>query len=238
MWTRKDLKNRAKDVLSSTYWMSFAACLLVSLIGGVIGAFSSGGTALQNMADSNFSATLGFTMFGFSIMSLIFSFFLLYPLAVNLQKFFLNAVTGNTSLNALVFTFKTNYLNVVKTEFKKAVFIFLWSLLLIVPGIVKSYQYFLVEYLLAENPGMDSTRALQLSKAMMDGNKWRAFVLSLSFILWILLAMIPFGLGMFFLVPYVNATFTQFYLELKKNAIERGLAEASEFWNPADIQGE
>jgi uncharacterized membrane protein len=238
MWTRKDLKNRAKDVLSNTYWMSFAACLLVSLIGGVVGAISSNSTIMQGMVGDDFSATPGFAVAGFYILSLIFSFFLLYPLSVNLQKFFLNATTGDTSLGALGFTFKTNYSNVVKAGFKQVVFIFLWSLLLIIPGIVKSYQYFLVEYLLAENPGMDSTRALQLSKAMMVGNKWRAFVLNLSFILWVILAMIPFGFGMLFLVPYVNATFTQFYLELKKNAIERGLAEASEFWNPADIQGE
>lgn len=238
MWTRKELKDRAKNVLSSTYWMSFVACLIVSIIGGVIGAVTSGGTTMQQIALGDVSATTGLAIFGFSILSLIFTFFLLYPLSVNLQKFFLNASAGNTSLSALVFTFKTNYLNVVKTEFKKYIFIFLWSLLLLIPGIIKSYQYFLVEYLMADNPGMDSSRALQLSKAMMDGNKWRAFVLSLSFILWILLAMIPFGLGMFFLIPYVNATYTQFYLELKNNAIERGIAEASEFWNPADIQGE
>ena len=76
---------------------------------------------------------------------------------------------------------------------------FLWGLLLVIPGIIKSYEYRMIPYILSENPGMDTKRAFQLSAEMMYGQKWNAFVLDLSFILWLILGAITCGLVNVFL---------------------------------------
>ena len=77
-----------------------------------------------------------------------------------------------------------HYGNIVLTMFLRDLYIVLWTLLFIVPGIVKSYEYMMVPYILAENPGMDQKEVFQISREMMNGQKWNAFVLDLSFIGW------------------------------------------------------
>lgn len=92
--------------------------------------------------------------------------------------------------------------------------IFLWSLLLIIPGIVAAYRYSMAPYLLAEHPEMSASEAIEQSKVMMSGNKGRLFCLQLSFIGWFLLAALTAGVGYVFLAPYTKAAETAFYLDL------------------------
>ena len=114
------------------------------------------------------------------------------------------------------FAFKNNYMNVVGVTFLQNLFIFLWSLLLIVPGIVKAYQYRMIPYLLAEDPNLSFSEAKRLSTEMMDGEKWDAFVLDLSFILWEILAVITFNLaGIFWVKPYMEYTNVELYKVLR-----------------------
>ena len=82
--------------------------------------------------------------------------------------------------------------------------------------------------MIADNPGLDRKRAFEITKAAMKGNKWKTFVLGLSFILWVLLGTITFGIGLIFLEPYVQVTFAEYYLDLKSTAIENGIATAEE----------
>ena len=94
----------------------------------------------------------------------------------------------------------------------------LWSLLLVVPGVIKSYEYRLVEYVMAENPGMAAMEAIARSKALMQGNKWNAFVLDLSFLGWNILNACTFGiLGIFYVQPYQMLTNAALYEKLKQN---------------------
>lgn len=95
-----------------------------------------------------------------------------------------------------------------------AVKIFLWSLLLIVPGIVAAYRYAMAPYLLAEHPDLTAPEAIEKSKEMMAGNKGRLFCLQFSFIGWYLLAAITGGVGWIFLAPYTKSADTAFYMEL------------------------
>ena len=89
-------------------------------------------------------------------------------------------------------------------------------LLLVIPGIVKAYEYRLVDYLLAENPALSSAEACEQSRALMDGNKWNAFVLDLSFIGWNILSLLTLGLvGLFYVSPYENSTNAALYEELR-----------------------
>ena len=100
--------------------------------------------------------------------------------------------------------------------FLRDLFVALWTLLFIIPGIVKMYAYSLVPYILAENPEMSGTEAIKLSNEMMKGHKWKAFVLDLSFLGWLLLSVLTLGLvGIFFANPYVYATDAELYKAIK-----------------------
>ena len=96
--------------------------------------------------------------------------------------------------------------------------IFLWTLLLIIPGIIAAYRYALAPYLMAENPDMGIWEAIDRSKALMQGNKARLFWLQLSFIGWRLLSGLTLGVGALWLCPYMNAADAAFYLEVTGRA--------------------
>mgnify|MGYP002541604855 FL=1 len=97
------------------------------------------------------------------------------------------------------------------------IYTFLWSLLLLVPGIIKSISYSMTYYIMRENPGMSGEQAIQRSMAMMRGHKMQYFLLFLSFIGWTILALIPAGLGFIWLIPYMYTAQAAFYEELKKD---------------------
>jgi uncharacterized membrane protein len=108
-------------------------------------------------------------------------------------------------------------------------FIFLWSLLFIIPGIIKALSYFMTPYLLSDCPKVRPTDALKLSMRMTQGYKGEIFVMCLSFIGWWLLSMITAGLvWIFFAGPYFNASMAGLYLELKQNALEKGIVTPAE----------
>jgi uncharacterized membrane protein len=94
-------------------------------------------------------------------------------------------------------------------------FTFLWSLLFIIPGIVKGYAYMMAPYILADNPNMTAREALSESKRLTDGHKGELFVLMLSFIGWLLLVPLTLGLIMIWLAPYTNATLANYYIAMK-----------------------
>ena len=115
-----------------------------------------------------------------------------------------------------MFTFDHNYKNVTKVMFLRDLYTALWTLLFIIPGIVKGYEYKMIPYLLAENPDMSQQEAFGRSKQMMDGNKWKAFVLDLSFLGWSILSALTLGiLGIFYVNPYYNMTQAAFYEAVK-----------------------
>ena len=87
----------------------------------------------------------------------------------------------------------------------------------------------MIPYILAENPAMDRRRAFEVTKSLTDGNKGRIFLFSLSFFGWIILSFITFGIGFLFLEPYISASFTQLYFDLKAEAIAKGTVMPEEF---------
>lgn len=108
--------------------------------------------------------------------------------------------------------------------FLTTLFILLWSLLLVIPGIVKSFSYMLTPYILLDNPQMPVMAAIDESRRLMHGNKWRAFFLGLSFIGWWLLGILTLGLLYFWLVPYQSITMGAFYRAVLR---EKGPAPAA-----------
>jgi hypothetical protein len=138
--------------------------------------------------------------------------FLFNPLEAGTARFFVRNLNDKAEIRELAYCYDHGYLNVVKTVFLRDLYIVLWGLLLIIPGIIKSYEYRMVNYILAENPEMNTKDVFAMSRDMMRGNRWRAFVLDLSFLGWHLLSLITIGLaGIFYVFPYRNMTNAALY---------------------------
>ena len=153
-----------------------------------------------------------------------------FPAQVGLHYFYIKSRnTLNPDIGDIFVPVRTNYKNTVFTMFMAALRIWLWSLLFTIPGIIKSYEYWMVPYIVAENPNINYKRALEISSKTMNGEKAFAFVLGLSFIGWIMLCMLTWGMGTLFLTPYTSATFTEYYMYLKNKTISSGYADPSEF---------
>jgi uncharacterized membrane protein len=103
----------------------------------------------------------------------------------------------------------------LKVNLLSGIFVFLWSLLLVIPGIIKSFAYSQAMYILAENPGIGAREALKRSEEMMNGHKMEMFILGLSFMGWYILGTFTFGLLYIWLIPYMQATMTNFYNAIK-----------------------
>ena len=143
---------------------------------------------------------------------ILISVFLINPLVVGISRFFEREMKMPGKVSELAYGFDHCYKNVIKIMFFRDLYTFLWSLLLIVPGIVKAYEYRMIPYILGENPEMSKEEAFELSKSMMAGEKWNTFVLDLSFILWYILAGITCGIvGVFYVSPYKNLTNAALY---------------------------
>lgn len=254
MWTRKELKERAKEALKRNYWK----IVLVSLIGVLIsGGLSSSGFSnnvsdkvsqnaqnyysagniteientvinMENNGDFDitpgFIASLAFAGIVVLIMVVIglvigiaLDVLLLNPIQVGINRFMVKSLDDTARIAEVGYTFDHNYKNGVKVMFFKDLYVILWSLLFIIPGIYKAYQYRMVPYILGENPDMTYQEVLQRSKDMMEGHKWNTFVLDLSFILWHILGGITCGLAeIFYVAPYVNLTDAALYSRLNQ----------------------
>ncbi len=108
------------------------------------------------------------------------------------------------------------YIRVLETYLRIAIFTYLWSLLLIIPGIIKGLAYSMSLFILRENPDMTITEVISTSRKMMKGHKMDLFLLSLSFIGWAILSVITLGIGSLWLTPYLQTSYAAFYETLKK----------------------
>ena len=108
---------------------------------------------------------------------------------------------------------------IVGTKLLQAIYTFLWMLLLVIPGIIKSYSYAMTDFILKDEPLLANNAAIEKSMAMMDGNKMKLFLLDLSFIGWAILCLFTFGIGFLFLQPYVQSAHAAFYEDLKAQTV-------------------
>ena len=243
MWSRKELKIRAKAVLKKIYWRAFWVSIVIALVGsnntwhgggGSSGSRNSGNNTYSNIHHSS-STDLNLILLGFFIILIVFAIilafriFIGYHLEVGGRKFFVQSAQYKYNKECFGFAFGgQNYLGIVKIMLLKSVFNFLWYLLLIIPGIIKSYSYRMVPYILADNPNIGANRAIEISNEMTAGHKFDLFVLDLSFIGWYLLGLVAFVIGILFVLPYANATEAELYLVLRKNALENHMCSYEE----------
>ena len=149
-------------------------------------------------------------------------FILALPLTWGYQTLFLGAVRGGETTAKDMFEGynKELFSRVLTTTLLYYVYVFLWSLLLLIPGCIKSYSYAMTPYILKDNPEMKNNAAIEESMRMMDGHKLELFLLDLSFIGWAILSILTCCIGFLWLVPYMNMARVNFYEDLKKASVE------------------
>ena len=132
--------------------------------------------------------------------------------------------TGETAKTECIFAFfKETRLWV--TMLLVFVYTLLWTLLFIIPGIIKGLAYAMTPFILNDNPNLQNNEAIELSMAMMDGHKWDLFCLQLSFIGWAILCMFTFGIGYLWLIPYIYTSYAAFYEDVKAEYETRAIAQ-------------
>lgn len=234
MWTRSALKQKAKVSFKANYWKSvLMGLVMLTIVGGVAASSSAStsgsgaGAALMSFDGASaamVAAVLGLfalIVIGVAIICWLIKIFFVNPIEVGVQKFFINNLNDKAEIKEMAWAFDHNYLQGVKTMFLRDIFTFLWSLLLIVPGIIKSYEYRMIPFLIAEHPEMTYKEAFAESKRMMKGQKWNAFVLDLSFIGWFLLGAITLNLvSVFYFEPYYMQTYAALYEALRDGGQE------------------
>lgn len=239
MWTRQQLKERAKDDLHRSYWGLVLMALIMGFIsggsGGSAGSAGSSGGDYESLRRASGGADWGLVMGILAVIGIVLlvvilvgialGLFVFNPLVIGAQRYFIEAAYEQKTVNdmkviGMVFSKgRSTYLNVVKIMFFKGLYEGLWTLLFIVPGIIKAYEYRMIPYILAENPDLDMKEVFQYSKEMMDGQKWDTFVLDLSFIGWIILGVFTCALSaVFYVNPYIYMTDAELYLALKHRA--------------------
>ena len=152
------------------------------------------------------------------VFNILVSIFIVYPLSFSLVKLYLNFVRGEEKLavKGMFQGFKKPYYGKsIGLYLLTVIFTFLWTLLLIVPGIIKSLSYALAPYILAENPELTANEAINRSMEMMNGHKMDLFLMVLGYTGFALLSLLALGIPLLWIYPYYQAVFAKFYEEVK-----------------------
>ena len=235
MWETSEIKERGKAAFKLNYWK----CVLVSILMGMLTAgtttvsYNSGKDNSQELEQSvqeMQSAYNGLTpgqqfalLAGISgavtiviAISVLLKIFVFNPLKVGCFTFFRDNVTEPPADFGSIGLGFRDYGHTFITLFLTDLFLTLWTLLFIIPGLIKSYSYRMVPYILAEHPEMSPTEIITRSRQMMDGQKWHVFCYDLSFIGWIILSIFTLGiLGIFWVNPYKDNSDAALYLALR-----------------------
>ncbi len=137
--------------------------------------------------------------------------------SVGYAKFNLDLTSGGETAVGGIFDYLDFWKTTAAAKLLKNIGIFLWSLLFVIPGIVAAYSYAVTDFVLAENPRLTASEALEKSKELMRGNRMRLFCLQLSFIGWEILSAAALGIGALWLTPYKNAAKAEFYRDISQS---------------------
>lgn len=185
-----ELRAEAREVLRGKWPMAALATLIVIGVSG---------------ASVYLPPLLGLFLIGLPVM---YGFFVLM---LGLRR-----GASDIDFGVLFEAFKSGtYQRIAITKLLQVIYVWLWSLLLLIPGIIKQYSYAMTDYILKDEPSLSGNAAIEKSMAMMAGHKMKLFLLDLSFIGWYILACFTLGIGIFFLTPYMLTARAAFYEDLK-----------------------
>ena len=236
MRVAKDFRMIAREVLNGKWKIA----ILVGLVAAVLGGIEGDGAKLEMDYDAS-SASASFSFAGqtifstggstdsnfYSLLVAGFSYVMLIALiiaagyyvlggiiSVGYAKFNLMLVDGLAISFDNLFEYFSDWKTITIAKLLRGLYVLLWSLLFIIPGIMVSFSYSMTDYILAEHPDISATEAINLSKEMMAGNRWRLFCLEFSFIGWQILCIFTLGVGNLWLNPYKKAAMAAFYREV------------------------
>lgn len=214
MKTNQDLKNAALEALRGN-WAPAVVCTIIYLL------LSIGISLLQPNIDDPTAALTGAQKI-MMVANVLLLFLVMVPLGIGYYQAFKVLFTdGDNKLTANCFRLSFgNYFKNVAAYLLMCLFIFLWTLLLIIPGIIKALAYSMTPFILQDFPELSVNQAINLSQKMMKGHKFDYFWLGLSFIGWILLGLLTLGIGYIWLIPYMYTSYAAFYEEVKKEYLE------------------
>ena len=148
--------------------------------------------------------------------------FVVLPLAFGFAIAMLKFLRGDFRAVDNLFAGFKSYGRSLGAVFMVKLYTFLWSLLFIIPGLIKDYAYSMTYFILEDDPQLSIDDAIEKSKVMMDGHKWELFVLDLSFIGWYCLVLVTVGIAALWVTPYILAAHAAFYEEIKDTVVEVG----------------
>lgn len=191
----KILIQNAREALSGSWGTAVITFLVYALISGALGAIPFAGVIMTILVMG--PLTLGWTKFSLAL-----------------------ARKQDASVNQLFEGFN-DFVKPFVTYLLMCIFIILWMILLIIPGIIAALGYSMVFYIMNEDSSISGMDALHKSKEMMYGYKWKLFCLYLRFIGWFLLCCLTFGIGFLWLVPWIQVSIANFYEDIKNFPVEK-----------------
>lgn len=236
MLDREEVKATGKAAFKANYWKCILVALLLTILAGGTARTASSQAQSQINPDGSASvvdvtvngspvvleelppeimAAVGVSVLVISVIAIILRIFVFNPLKIGCYAFFKNNVLNpGAPLDTLMEGFK-DYGNTFLTLLLADIYTILWSMLFIIPGLIKMYSYRLVPYIMRDNPGLTANETITLSRELMNGNKMKAFIYDLSFIGWILLDIFTLGIvGLFWVHPYKCSSDAALYLAI------------------------
>lgn len=235
MNSARDFREQARKGLGGRWLPAVGTTLVASLLGADITMSSANaGSILLNTSSGDggyLSAyfdqlplgTLVAVLLGLLSLSMVWllvAYLIGSFVSLGLMRYNLDLIDGKEVHFGQIFSMSSLCGKALWLNIRTSIFTFLWSLCLIIPGIIKTYSYSMAGFIMTENPEMTAKEAMEVSMKMMRGNKWRLFCLQLSFIGWAILAIFTLGIGYLWLTPYVNAATAAFYDEISRVPIE------------------
>ena len=215
----REIRANARESLKGNWLVAIIASFIAGIFGASGSGVSSSGTdeidfsVLDQLTPDELLATLA--VFGsFLLLGMIVSVLLSALVSVGYAQFNIDLIDGVKPRIVTMFSKGKQVLTAIIANILVFIRVFLGTLLFIVPGIIATYKYAMVNYIIAENPGISAREALERSKEIMQGNKLRLFFLGLSFFGWALLVVLTLGIAGIWVVPYIQASYAAFYREI------------------------
>ena len=233
MWNRQQIKQAGNLSMKRNYWNSVLVGFIASLFAGAsagVGRSVGNTSSWQEEIDASGFSDINFedpeviavlmVILGIigvvALISVVLKALVFNPLNVGCCKFFVHNQSENATAGDVGHAFKNNYAHSVFAMFLSGLVIGLGYICFIVPGIILSYSYRLVPYILTEEPELGAVEVLKKSRAMMQGHKWNWFVFELSFLGWRLLAILTCGiLNLFYVNPYYYNAAGALYIAIR-----------------------
>lgn len=238
----RDFRASARAALKGKWVMACLAGLIACILGAGTLAYSGGAASNgvreninvsysgqnwegYNYPDANFDADFTISPFlalfigGTMVLIIMYAFIIIVigsAVDIGYKRYHLAIMDGDSPSIGILFSGFSIYGRAFLLRILTTLYIFFWSMLFVIPGIIKSYSYAMAPYILAENPDMAGNEAITASRQLMNGNKWRLFCLDISFLGWSILAALTCGLGSIPLEAYMSSARAAFYREISQ----------------------